>query len=108
MLFAEYAGVLILISGDDHTMKFRRIRPVYFLIITNEILLPYNKRLHASLATLFIIVVEISFLFAIPKDHINICSPSGENLYKSIAVDLFFYILTALIAFYVTFILEII
>jgi hypothetical protein len=121
MIFAEYGGFIFTISGDILTFKWKRSRPVYYLIICNEILLPFPSRIYSSIATLVIVVLEIIVTLVWPHISDSNCqnmTPQNRTdfekfsifyeRYKYICSDLLFYLFAALVAYYVSFLLEIV
>ena len=121
MLHAEYGGFLFTLTGDRETFKWKRLRPVFYLIICNELLLPFPSRVYSSVTTLLIIISEITVTLVWPHMSDSNCQaltphylntnatfPDYFNEYKFILSDVFFYICAALIAYYVGFLLEIV
>ena len=120
MLHAEYGGFLFTLTGDKDTFKWKRLRPVFYLIICNELLLPFPSRVYSSITTVLIITSEITVTLIWPHISDSNCQAltpfSSEtstysfldyyDKYKFIASDLFFYICAALIAYFVGFLIE--
>lgn len=109
MIYAEYGGILFAIVGDPTAFQWKRSRPVYYLIICNGILLSFPSRVHSSISTIIIVILELTVSILWP--HINGLScnilglPSG---YKYLISDLLFYLFAAMVANYITFLLEIV
>ena len=128
MLHAEYGGFLFTVTGDKDTFKWKRLRPVFYLIICNELLLPFPSRIYSSVTTVLIIMSEITVTLVWPhisdsncqaltphflsgNDERNKTDKQFLDYYdesKYILSDLFFYICAALIAYYVGYLLEIV
>jgi hypothetical protein len=102
MLFEEYGGVLYSIQGDK-TYSLQRIRPAFYLIIANHILLPYPSRIYSSITTVFIIGVELVLTY---RQRVEMHCDS-QLLPKFSIADSFFYFFSAIFGLYMTFLLEI-
>ncbi|CAG2107280.1 unnamed protein product [Medioppia subpectinata] len=61
MIYAEYGGFIFTLTGDQ-SFKWKRLRPVYYLIICNELLLPFPSRVYSVVATVVIIALEITIV----------------------------------------------
>jgi hypothetical protein len=103
MLFEEYGGALFPLHGDHKTFSLQRIRPTFYLIIANHILIPFPSRIYSCLATIFIIIIEMTLTFIQRVDM----SCKSQCIYKFAIADLFFYSFSAIFGFYMTILLEI-
>ncbi|CAG2165322.1 unnamed protein product [Oppiella nova] len=122
MIYAEYGGFIFTVTGDKNSFKWKRLRPVYYLIICNELLLPFPSRVYSVIATLFIISIEITVTLVWPHVSDTNCQSltPGTTMatnstfvdyydrYKYLTSDVFFYVCAACIAYFVTFLLEIV
>ena len=102
MMFEEYGSALFPMTGDD-SYTAHRIRPTFYLIVTNHILIPFPSRVYACLATLLIIVLELSLTF---KRRLAMACKS-DLVIKFCVADLFFNFFCSIFGLYMTFLLEI-
>lgn len=105
MILSEHGGALFALAGDEtiHPNPSQRIRPTFYIIITNHVFLPFPSRIYACIGTLLIVTLELTL--TIHSRMQNDC-PSSFIMRYAIA-DTLFYSLGAFIGFFLTFLLEI-
>ena len=124
MLHAEYGGFLINLAGDLHTFKWKRVRPVYYLIVCNELLLPYPTPAYSVVTTVLIVVCELTVTLVwpnLPDSNCRELTPFDEypmnstvtwqnyyDHYKYITSDALFYLFAFGAAYYVKHLIEIV
>lgn len=114
MIYSEYGGIIFVTENDFSTFNWKKSRPVYYLIICNEILLPFPSRIYSSVSTLIIITLEIIVTLVWPIIDPHTCRnliPHFEVSVQTanyILTDVLFYVFAALVAYYVSYLLEIV
>lgn len=121
MLHAEYGGFLFTLGGDKDNFKWKRVRPVYYLIVCNELLLPYPTPAYSAVTTLLIVVCELTVTLLWPNPSDSNCTeltpfPLNSTAtfkdyydhYKYITSDALFYLFAFCAAFYVKHLIEIV
>ena len=103
MLFEEYGSALFPMSADRQTFALHRIRPTFYIIVANHILIPFSSRLYSCLSTILIISVELCLTFRQRLDM----SCNSDSIIRFTFADLIFYVFSAIFGFYMTFLLEI-
>lgn len=137
MIYAEYLGYFIVSlaidkRNNDQAQKqhqqyhqqsacWTRFRPIFYLILSNEVLLPFPRRLFSISCTTIVMLLEMLFMFYFAEQNcsmivhfstfINAQAQLVTNWGHKILpmlFDMIFYILASLVAAYVTYLLEIV
>lgn len=124
MLIAEYAAlVLTFLSTEAQSESLTtasRIRPIFYLIICNELLLPFSRRAYPFAASTLIVFWEIGLTFITSRTTTHLCyeQPDLQSDFTAVSLskgevrhllaDMLFYLFAAGVAFYVTYLLEIV
>lgn len=103
MIFAEHGAALYTFVGDDERAVLQRIRPSFYLIISNHVFLPFPSRMYACVASFIIIVIEM----ALTINTRLFSSCPATTVLRHVAADVVFYTASALIGFVLTYLLEI-
>lgn len=131
MLFSEYGGFVILRgsptvenshipihyqTNPSDLIDWKRARPIFYLIICIDILLPFPSRLYSILSSVAIVGIEVAITFLAPSLSDQRCyafsslgfDKLGNQGAYAFASDMLFYLCAVLVAFYVTYLLEIV
>lgn len=128
MLVAEYAALVLTLLSDPEAEtevvnSASRTRPIFYLIICNELLLPFSRRVYPFAASTLIVFWEIALTFITSRSTTHLCYEQQENSHlqsesnalslsktevRHLLADMLFYLFAAGVAFYVTYLLEIV
>lgn len=103
MIMSEHGGALFALTEEQNVYPVQRIRPTFYLIITNHVFLPFPSRIYACFGTVAIVALELTLTII---SRIQSDCQSRFILRYAIA-DTIFYSVGAFIGFFLTFLLEI-
>ncbi|RWS28500.1 adenylate cyclase type 2-like protein [Leptotrombidium deliense] len=103
MLFAEYGGALFSIIGDTSSYSLLRVRPTFYLIIMNQVFLPFPSKIYSCVTTAIIIALELSL--TILSRFQSQCST--DVIIRFTVADFVFYLISGAIGFFLNFFVEV-
>lgn len=103
MLFSEHGSALYTFVDDEDKISLQRIRPTYYLIITNTVFLPFPSRVYGCVTTIIIVLLEM--ILTVNTRITSDCP--RDAVYRYAAADFVFYATSAAIGFILTYLLEI-
>ncbi|CAG2163636.1 unnamed protein product [Oppiella nova] len=103
MLFEEYGSTLFPLQANHQSLPLQQIRPTFYILVANHILVPFCSRIYSCLATIIIIAIELTLTF---RQRVDMECKS-QCILKFTIADLFFYSFSAGFGFYMSFLLEV-
>ncbi|XP_046910110.2 adenylate cyclase type 2-like [Dermatophagoides farinae] len=100
MIFTEY-GYEFFHMNHLSTISMQRIRPLYYILIANNLLLPFSSRMSAAISSIIIITIEIIISI---HHRLNICQI--QNIIRLTFSEIIVYVYTALFGLYIKGLLE--
>ena len=102
MIFSEHGAALYTLADEDSS-SMQRIRPTFYLIITNHVFLPFPSRIYGFISSIIIILIEVTL--TVNTRLMSTCPT--DTIYRYVVADLIFYITSGAIGFILTYLLEI-
>lgn len=104
MIFSEYGSILYTLACSRHEVFYlQRIRPTFYLILANQLFLPFPTRTYSVIASLVITFIEI--ILTLETRSVSDCHSSLT--YRYALADLVFYLVSGVIGFLLSLLLEI-
>lgn len=104
MIFSEYGTILYTIASSlKEPFYLQRIRPAFYLILANQLFLPFPTRTYSVILSLLITSIEI--ILTLESRSVSDCH--SPLTYRYALADLVFYLVSGVIGFLLSLLLEI-